>query len=170
MPFTIPHHTVRASSWCVGLLLATTLVATGCNASRTSTFAPDAAPSAVAEGVTVRIERATLYDGGIELSLAIDNRSATPIRFPRMQTSFPTLQLTDGGVPVSATRIERGARVPFAAPYAVAAGSLGRLIVQFNRAEPQGERTLTLRVQAQQGAARLAWDIALPPEVLRMDR
>lgn len=161
MPFTFNSRTVRIPTSCAVLLLAA-LALVGCNNQRTSDSVSASAPSATAEGIAIRVERITRYEGGIELLLAIDNRSTVPASFPRMQTTFPTLQVTDGGIPVSATRIERGVRTAFATPYVVAAGSRGRLIVQFNHPESQGDRPLTFHARA---APDLVWKIELPASV-----
>ena len=152
-----PHHhpSIRIA---LGGLLLSVLATAGCNGSRTSTFAPEAAPSSSVERITIRIERITRYEGGIDLHLAIDNRSTTPVRFPRMQSSFPTLRVTAGGSSVPATRIERGARMPFAEPYTVAAGTVGRLAVQFTRSDAPA----VFLAQARHGAGSLAWAIELP--------
>ena len=158
---TSPHHHpfIRIT---IGGLLLSVLATTGCNGSRTSTFAPEAARSSSVEGITIRIERITRYEGGIDLLLAIDNRSTEPVRFPRMQASFPTLQVAAGGSSIPATRIERGARIPFAEPYAVAAGTVGRLVVQFVQPDAPPDAPVAFLAQARHGAGSLAWAIELP--------
>ena len=151
----------RNASLGLGFGLVALLLAS-CGSARSSTVTPESAPSATSAEVTIQVQEIRRYDSGVEMRLSIANHSANAIRFPRMQTTFTSLQIIGSEAHIYASRIEQ-TRVPFGVPYTVGSGSENILTVQFNRRGLDASKPLTLQVQAQQAGSWVSWTLPIPP-------